>query len=178
MDFRKRRWPVHRPASLAACSTVRVTASKARLQPRLPSLLSPTTPPRPPRVRTSHSNFFASLFEPKKPQTQPAAAQGAVLAGLNPNPRGAEPPRSEAARTEPQRAEPQIAQAPKPKAKSPEPSQQDASAAPSTVGSTGLDAGRSARGSGRLLRRPLGRTCSNRQTKFRQRGGRRSVTDA
>ncbi|MFZ3337703.1 MAG: hypothetical protein WA199_17385, partial [Xanthobacteraceae bacterium] len=61
-----------------------------------------------------------------------------VLAGLNPNPRGAEPPRSEAARTEPQRAAPQMAQAPKPKAKSQDATQQDANAAPSTVGSTGL----------------------------------------
>jgi murein L,D-transpeptidase YafK len=91
-----------------------------------------------PESSPSHSNFFASLFEPKKPQTQPAEPQGAVLAGLNPNPRGAEPPRSEAARTEPQRPEPQIAQAPKPKAKSPGAAQQDASAAPATVGSTGL----------------------------------------
>ena len=85
----------------------------------------------------SHSNFFASLFEPKKPPA-PAEPPGAVLAGLNPNPRGAEPPRSEAARTEPQRAAPQMAQAPKPKAKSQDATQQDANAAPSTVGSTGL----------------------------------------
>ena len=45
---------------------------------------------------------------------------------------------SEAARTEPQRAEPQIAQAPKPKAKPQNAAQQDANAAPATVGSTGL----------------------------------------
>ncbi len=88
-----------------------------------------------------HSNFFASLFESKKPQTPaPADAQGAVLAGLNPNsePRRTEPAKSEAALAEPQKAGPQIAQAPKTKAKSQTASQQDAAAAPQSVGSTGL----------------------------------------
>jgi hypothetical protein len=91
-----------------------------------------------PESSPSHSNFFASLFEPKKPQTQPAEPQGAVLAGMNPSPRRTESAKTDAARTEPQRPEPQIAQAPKSKAKSPDASQQDASAAPATVGSTGL----------------------------------------
>jgi murein L,D-transpeptidase YafK len=89
----------------------------------------------------SSSNFFASLFEPKKPQTPPPSdAQGAVLAGLNPNPglRRTEPPRSEAARTEPQRAEPQTAQATRPKTRSQDASQQDGGAAPSSTGGTGL----------------------------------------
>jgi len=87
----------------------------------------------------SHSNFFASLFEPKKPQTPPPAdAQGAVLAGLNPNPRRTEPAKSETARAEPQQAAPQMAQAPKTKVKSQDASQQDATAAPPSVGSTGL----------------------------------------
>ena len=83
----------------------------------------------------NHSNFFASLFAPKKPQAPAPEPQGAVLAGLNPapQPRRTEPPKSES-----QRAEPQIAQAPKSKPKSPEAAQQDANAAPSTVGSTGL----------------------------------------
>ena len=87
----------------------------------------------------SHSNFFTSLFEPKKPQTPPPAdAQGAVLAGLNPNPRRTEPAKSETARAEPQQAAPQMAQAPKTKVKSQDASQQDATAAPPSVGSTGL----------------------------------------
>ena len=88
----------------------------------------------------SHSNFFASLFEPKKPQTPaPADAHGTVLAGLNPDPRRTEPPKSEAQRSEPQKAGPQIAQAPKRNARSQDASQQqDASAAPPSVGSTGL----------------------------------------
>ncbi len=86
----------------------------------------------------SHSNFFASLFEPKTPQP-PAEPQGTVLAGLNPNPAPrSEAPRSEAQRTEPQKAEPQVAQAPRPRAKAQDSSQLDANAAPPTVGSTGL----------------------------------------
>ena len=95
-----------------------------------PAASSPSQP-------SSHSNFFASLFEPKKPQPPPEP-QGTVLAGLNPNPpQRAEPPRSEARRTEPQKPEPQIAQAPKPKSKAQAAPQLDASAAPPTVGSTG-----------------------------------------
>ena len=64
----------------------------------------------------SHSNFFASLFEPKKPQTPaPPMPKAPSSPGLNPNPepRRTEPAKSEAARAEPQKAEPQIAQAPK-----------------------------------------------------------------
>jgi murein L,D-transpeptidase YafK len=87
----------------------------------------------------NHSNFFASLFEPKKqPAPASADAQGAVLAGLNPNPSMIQPPKNEAARTEPPKPEPQIAQTPKPKAKSQDASQQDAAAGPASVGSTGL----------------------------------------
>jgi murein L,D-transpeptidase YafK len=85
----------------------------------------------------AHSNFFASLFEPKKPPAPPEP-QGTVLAGLNPNPAPhAEPPRIDARRTEPQKPEPQLAQAPKPKPKAQQTPQLDASAAPATVGSTG-----------------------------------------
>ncbi len=104
---------------------------------------APQSPPPPPAADSgaaapeSHSNFFASLFEPKKPPA-PAEPPGTVLAGLNPNLRGAEPPRSEAARPEPQRAVPQMAQAPKPKVKPQDATQQDANAGPATVGSTGV----------------------------------------
>jgi hypothetical protein len=88
----------------------------------------------------SHSNFFATLFEPKKQPPPAPAVQGAVLAGLDayPEPRRAEPPKAEAQRVEPQKHEPQIAQAPKSKAKAPAISQQDASATASSTGSTGL----------------------------------------
>jgi len=63
----------------------------------------------------SHSNFFASLFEPKKQPPPAFADQGAVLAGLDPNPPRPAAAKSEAHRAEPQRAAPEIAQAPKPK---------------------------------------------------------------
>jgi murein L,D-transpeptidase YafK len=87
----------------------------------------------------SNSNFFASLFEPKKPQAPPPVdAQGAVLAGLDPNPHRNEPPKSETVRAEPQNAAPQMAQAPKPRTKSQDASAQSATATPASTGSTGL----------------------------------------
>lgn len=82
----------------------------------------------------NHSNFFASLFEPKKPPPPAFAEQGTALAGLNPT-----PPSTAVARSEPQRAEPQIAQAPKPKTRPQTAPQVDANAAaPSSTGSTGV----------------------------------------
>src|SRR5271154_410829 len=90
------------------------------------------------------SGFFGSLFKPKT-ETQPAASgpQGAVLAGLTPQPsaepRKTEATRSEAVKTEAPKAEPpktgppkteqQAAEAPKSKTKPQDKSQQDAAAA-------------------------------------------------
>ncbi|HEX4041109.1 MAG TPA: L,D-transpeptidase family protein [Xanthobacteraceae bacterium] len=89
-----------------------------------------------------HSNFFASLFEPKKQPPPPASTdQGIALAGLNPAPSQMALPKSGAQRAEPPKTESQIAQAPKPKAKAQDNPQRDANAAPPTVGSassTGL----------------------------------------
>jgi hypothetical protein len=81
----------------------------------------------------SHSNFFASLFEPKKPTPVPSFTDpGTTLAGLSPTPARTGPPKSEEPqRTEPAKAEPQLAQAPKSKAKAQGNPQRDASAAPS-----------------------------------------------
>ncbi len=82
----------------------------------------------------NHSNFFASLFEPKKPPPPVLADQGTSLAGLNPHPTSVA-----VARSQPQRAEPQIAQAPKPKTRPQTAPQVDANAdAPSSTGSTGV----------------------------------------
>ena len=84
----------------------------------------------------SHSNFFASLFEPKKQPPPAFADQGTALAGLNPN-----PPRASASRSEPPKPEPQMAQSPKPKTRSQTSPQLDANAGQSggsTTGSTGM----------------------------------------
>jgi hypothetical protein len=78
-----------------------------------------------------HSSFFANLFKPRNDATaQTPAPQGAVLAGLNPNP---QPRRIETPKNEPQQSEPQVAQTPKPKVKS-----QDANATASSAGGNGL----------------------------------------
>ncbi len=86
-----------------------------------------------------HSNFFASLFEPKSAQPTPPApaAQGVALAGLNPAP---EPRRTEPPQAEPQRPAPQVADAVKPKAKSQDKPAQASAPAPAanTAGGSGL----------------------------------------
>ena len=106
-----------------------------------PSDVAATAAP-PDTKAQDHPSSFARLFEPKKPPTPVAAnAQGAVLAGLRPNPepRRTEPTKSLARQTEPQVSQPQIAQAPKLRTRPQQnTSQQDAAAAPPTVGSTDL----------------------------------------
>ncbi|MGC2124391.1 MAG: murein L,D-transpeptidase family protein [Xanthobacteraceae bacterium] len=88
----------------------------------------------------SHSNFFASLFEPTKKEPAAPQPQGAALAGLNPkiDLRRSEPPDGGTAP-----AEHQIAQAPKPRARAqdarmPDNTQLNASANPPATGSSGL----------------------------------------
>ncbi len=76
-----------------------------------------------------HSSFFVNLFNPKSDQPPAPQVQGAVLAGLNPNPPSH---KAETPRSEPQQSEPQVAQTPKPKIRS----QQDAGA--SSVDGNGL----------------------------------------
>jgi murein L,D-transpeptidase YafK len=68
-----------------------------------------------------HSSFFGSLFKPKSDQPSTPQVQGAVLAGLNPNPPSH---KTETPKSEPQQDAPQIAQTPKSKVRS----QQDAGA--------------------------------------------------
>jgi hypothetical protein len=59
---------------------------------------------------TSQDNFFTRLFKPKSDTAQqPAAPQGAALAGLRP---AAEARKVEVAKSEPQKTEPQKPQAP------------------------------------------------------------------
>src|SRR5579862_3999989 len=105
-----------------------------------PSDVAASAPPA--TKAQDHPSSFARLFEPKKPPTPVAAnAQGAVLAGLRPDPepRRTEPSKSLARQTEPQVSQPQIAQTPKLRTRPQQnTSQQDAAAAPPTVGSTDL----------------------------------------
>ncbi|HEX3938250.1 MAG TPA: murein L,D-transpeptidase family protein [Xanthobacteraceae bacterium] len=121
------------PGMFGGLFNSQTTGQQQNPPPPAPAADSAATPD--PRSQ-NHTNFFASLFEPKKPPPPAFADQGTALAGLNPNPSRPASPKSE-----PPKAEPQIAQAPKPKTRPQNSPQLDANAAaPSSAatGSTGM----------------------------------------